>query len=190
LSRLVNAYLGQWATLEPSLDSQSKETSMSHCPGRIYPLLLAALVGASVPAFADQQCKPVVGSFEAHVVVDGCTSPVGLCTAGRVWGGIQGTYEFTMTNVIPNGEPEPAVQTIFFFTGHSVVTLKSGDVVLGTDTGAIDLQPGGGFASLITFHPGGTGSMTNATGQIRLRGEFDPIAGTTSGDYLGTICTP
>jgi hypothetical protein len=30
-------------------------------------------------------------------------------------------------------------------------------------------------------------STANATGQIRLRGEFDPIAGTTSGDYLGTI---
>ena len=43
-------------------------------------------------------------------------------------------------------------------------------------------------ASLITF-TGGTGTMSNATGQIRLRGEFDPVAGTTSGDYLGTICT-
>jgi len=78
-----------------------------------------------------------------------------------------------------------------FFTGHSIVTLKSGDVVLGTDTGAIDLPPEqGGFASLITFHPGGSGSTANASGQIRLRGEFDPIAGTTSGDYFGTICTP
>jgi hypothetical protein len=150
-------------------------------------LLAATLV--SMPAFSDQQCKPVVGSFEAHVVAEGCASPVGLCTAGRVWGGIQGTYAFTMTNATPNGEP--TVPTVLFFTGHSVVTLKSGDVVLGTDTGSIDLPPGqGGFASLITFHPGGSGSTANATGQIRLRGDFDPIAGTTSGDYLGTICTP
>jgi len=164
---------------------------MSHRPGQICILLLTATVVASVPAFADPQCKPVVGSFEAQVVVDGsCTASPGLiCTAGRVWGGIQGTYAFTMTSAIPNGEP--TVPTILFFTGHSVVTLKSGDVVLGTDTGAIDLLPGqGGFASLITFHPGGTGSTANATGQIRLRGEFDPSAGTTSGDYLGTICTP
>lgn len=139
------------------------------------------------PARADQQCKPVVGSFEAHVVVTGCTSPVGLCTAGRVWGGIQGTYEFTMSSAVPNGEA--AVPTILFFTGHSKVSLKSGDTVLGTDTGAIDLPPGnGGFASLITFK-GGTGAMSNATGQIRLRGDFDPVAGITSGDYLGTVCT-
>ena len=161
---------------------------MSHRPVQICMFVLATIAFA-VPAFSDQQCKPVVGSFEAHVVTVGCTSPVGLCTAGRVWGGIQGTYAFTMTNAIPNGEPTAA--TVLFFTGHSVVTLKSGDVVLGTDTGAIDLPPGqGGFASLITFHPGGSGSTANATGQIRLRGDFDPIAGTTSGDYLGTICTP
>ena len=66
-----------------------------------------------------------------------------------MWGGIQGSYACTMTNAIPNGEP--AVPTVLFFTGHSIVTLKSGDVVLGTDTDAIDLPPGqGGFASLIT----------------------------------------
>ena len=141
------------------------------------------------PARADQQCKPVVGSFEAHVVGGpDCTSPVGLCTAGRVWGGIQGNYEFTMLSLAPNGQPD--VPTIMFFTGHSKVTLKSGDVVLGTDTGAIDLSPAnGGFASLITFKAGGTGAAANASGQIRLRGDFDPVAGTTSGDYLGTLCT-
>ncbi len=147
-----------------------------------------AVALTAAPARADQQCKPVVGSFEAHVVVTGCTSPVGLCTAGRVWGGIQGTYEFTMSSAVPNGEPE--VPTIMFFTGHSKVALKSGDIVLGTDTGVIDLPPGnGGFASLITFK-GGTGAMSNATGQIRLRGDFDAAAGITSGDYLGTLCSP
>ena len=68
--------------------------------------------------------------------------------------------------------------------------LKNGDHLLGTDTGSIDLPPGeGGFASLITWN-GGTGQMTGASGQIRLRGEFDPAAGTTAGDYLGTVCTP
>jgi hypothetical protein len=31
--------------------------------------------------------------------------------------------------------------------------------------------------------------LSNASGQIRLRGELDPVNGTTSGDYLGTIRT-
>ena len=151
-------------------------------------IAVCAVAVTTSSARADQECKPVVGSFEAHVVAAGCTSPVGLCTAGRVWGGIQGTYEFTMSSAVPNGEPE--VPTILFFTGHSKVTLKSGAVVLGTDTGVIDLPPGnGGFASLITFN-GGTGAMSNATGQIRLRGDYDAVAGITSGDYLGTLCAP
>ena len=145
------------------------------------------LIAAMVVPVAAQQCKPLVGSFEAEVQPANTCSGL-LCTAGHVWGGIQGDYHFTMDKTIPNGEPE--VPTIFFFTGHSIIALKSGDELFGTDTGTIDLPPGkGGFASLITF-TGGTGAMANATGQIRLRGEFDPVAGTTSGDYIGTVCTP
>ena len=78
---------------------------MSCRPVHICVFLFGA-VAFSVPAFSDPQCKPVVGSFEAHSVTpaEGCGSPVGLCTAGRVWGGIQGTYAFTMTSALPNGE--------------------------------------------------------------------------------------
>jgi hypothetical protein len=150
----------------------------------IFTLVLAAF-GTSA-ANAAQQCKPVVGSFEATVQpAEGCAGP--LCTAGRVWGGIQGNYRFTMNKIVPNGEPE--VPTILFFTGHSIIALKSGDQLFGTDTGTIDLPPGqGGFASLITF-TGGTGAMSNATGQIRLRGEFNAAEGTTRGDYLGEVCS-
>jgi hypothetical protein len=148
-------------------------------------LLVLATVCTGM-ANAAQQCKPVVGSFEAAVQpAEGCAGP--LCTAGRVWGGIQGSYHFTMNKIVPNGEPE--VPTIVFFTGHSIIDLKSGDQLFGTDTGTIDLPPGkGGFASLITF-TGGTGAMANATGQIRLRGDFNAVEGSTSGDYLGEVCT-
>lgn len=137
-------------------------------------------------AHAAPQCKPVVGSFEATIQpAESCPGP--LCTAGRVWGGVQGNYHFTMNKIIPNGEPE--VPTIMFFTGHSIINLKSGDQLFGTDTGTIDLPPGkGGFASLITF-TGGTGAMSNATGQIRLRGSLNASEGTTSGDYMGEVCT-
>ncbi len=149
-------------------------------------MALGLFLLAAVPSFS-QQCKPVFGSFEADIQpAASCSGP--LCTAGRAWGGIQGDYRFKMDKTIPNGETE--VPTISFFTGHSIVTLKSGDQIFGTDTGTLDLPPGhGGFASLITL-TGGTGAMTGATGQIRLRGEFDPLAGTTSGEYVGTLCTP
>jgi hypothetical protein len=138
----------------------------------------------AMPLFADQTCKPVTGHFEASAIFPGqpgCPADAVLCTSGRVWGGINGSYQFVMTGLLPSavlgGTP-----TVMFFTGKSTVFLQSGDQVLGTDTGSIDLPPGlGGFASLITFTAG-------ASGQIRLRGEFDPAAGTTAGDYTGKVC--
>jgi hypothetical protein len=133
---------------------------------------------------AGQRCAPVTGHFEATVVPAGtghCPAGAPFCTAGRVWGGIQGNYQFVMSGAIPSatigGTP-----TVLFFAGTSVVSLRSGGTATGTDTGAIDLPPGaGGFASLITFTAGGSG-------QIRLNGEFDATNGTTSGDYVGTFC--
>jgi hypothetical protein len=147
-------------------------------------LAFAAVSGTPLArvAVADQACKPVVGSFEARIVPPPACTAV-FCTAGRVWGGLQGTYEFTMPTP---PQPSGAVATISFFTGDSKVTLKSGEVVNGKDTGSIDFGPDGGFASLITFsdpaNPGAT------RGQIRLRGQLDQATGTTSGDYLGTFC--
>lgn len=147
-------------------------------------LIVLIALTLSAPAFAEQQCKPVVGHFEAVVVPPPeCTAP--FCSAGRVWGGIQGTYTFAMTTIQPSG----AVPSIMFFTGQSEITLKSGDVLHGTDTGSLDLGPLGGFASLITF-TGGSGDMAGATGQIRLRGQLDMADGTTTGDYIGTLCKP
>ena len=142
-------------------------------------------------AFAAPDCKPVVGHFEAQVVPPGqghCPATAPFCTAGRVWGGIQGSYHFVMSGTTPSAVIG-GVPTIVFFAGKSTVSLKRGDQLLGTDTGSIDLPPGqGGFASLITFD-GGTGAMRGATGQARLRGDFNATEGTTSGDYFGSLCT-
>ena len=165
-----------------------KENANMSLSSKLVSTCLGVFLTSGVASLASaQQCKPVNGSFLA-TIQPANTCPGPLCTAGRVWGGIQGEYHFTMDKLIPNGEPE--VPTIFFFTGHSVIALQDGDQLFGTDTGTLDLPPGqGGFASLITF-TGGTGAMTGATGQIRLRGKLDPVAGTTSGGYVGTVCTP
>ena len=80
-------------------------------------LLLA--VGAA-PVFGDQSCKPVVGHFEAVQVPPGqghCPpDPTAFCTAGRVWGGLQGNYQFVMTGAIPS-VVVGGVSTILFFAG-------------------------------------------------------------------------
>jgi hypothetical protein len=148
---------------------------------------------AAASACAAPLCTPVVGHFEATVVPPGeghCPPVSGvLCTAGRVWGGIQGTYQFGMTGASPSSAIG-GVPSVLFFTGRSTVFLRSGNQLRGIDTGSIDIPPGrGGFASLITFD-GGTGDAAGATGQIGLRGEFDAAKGTTSGDYIGELCKP
>jgi len=70
------------------------------------------------PVLAAQSCKPVVGHFEALVVPPGkghCPSdPTAFCTAGRVWGGIQGNYQFVMTDATPS-VLIGGVPTILFF---------------------------------------------------------------------------
>ena len=138
------------------------------------------------PAVAGSPCK-VTGHFEARSVQPGaghCPSSAQICTAGRVWGGIQGDYQFVASGLLPSstigGTP-----SVFFFAGQSNVTLNDGTTAVGTDTGSIDLPPQGtgGFASLITF-------TTGAVGQIRLRGRLDAETGVTSGDYTGNFCRP
>jgi len=145
-------------------------------------LALAAAAGPGA-VIAEQPCKPVAGSFEAHIVPPPACAAV-FCTAGRVWGGLQGTYEFSMP---APPQPSGAVPSIVFFTGDSTVTLKSGDIVAGKDTGSLDFGPNGGFASLITF-PDPANPPFGTLGQIRLRGQLDQVNGITSGDYIGTFC--
>lgn len=148
-------------------------------------IVLLACALASAPAAA-ANCKPVVGGFEASLVAPGqghCPPEAPFCTAGRVWGGVQGTYKFVMSGAVSSADLG-GVPTILFFAGRSTVVLKNGKQIVGTDTGSIDLPPGaGGFASLITFDG-------NVTGQIKLRGDFDAAAATTNGDYIGELCQP
>ena len=144
-----------------------------------------SLTAAGIPAYADDACKPVNGRFEARVVPPGqdhCPNVAGLlCTAGYVWGGIQGDYRFVVSGAVP-AATVGGIPTALFFAGQSTIQLHHGATVVGTDSGTLDLPPGqGGFASLITFDSGGAG-------QIRLRGQFDPAAGTTAGDYQGVFC--
>jgi len=154
------------------------------------PSLLWKALGAAVAlapiagAHAASDCKPVNGSFEAQIVPPGvghCPNVPGtFCTAGRVWGGIQGNYQFVMTGSVPAASIG-GIPTALFFAGQSTVFMKDASIVHGTDSGTLDLFGQDGFASLITFTSG-------AAGQVRLRGAFDPAAATTSGDYAGELC--
>src|SRR5260370_34268363 len=88
----------------------------------------AVAAGCIPTANAQDGCKPVNGRFEARVVPPGvghCPNIAGLlCTAGRVWGGIQGQYQFVVSGVVPaatiGGSPPPGL-----FAAHSPSLLHS-----------------------------------------------------------------
>lgn len=54
-----------------------------------------------------------------------------LCTAGRVWGGIQGQYQFVVSRVVP-AVVIGGIPTAIFFAGQSNILLNDGSTVIGT----------------------------------------------------------
>lgn len=134
----------------------------------------------------DDGCMSVQGPFSSVAVAPPeCTSAVGLCTSGQLGGTLRGgTYEFTMNTL--NTVPESEAQFVSFFTGDSIVTTRSGRVIHGIDTGAMNLMPpgeegSGQFSTLLNFVHGGSG-------YLHIRGFLDLATGNAEGDYQGEIC--
>lgn len=156
--------------------------------------LTVTLIGQE--AAANVTCKPLFGHFESTVVTNfdptvpgTCFSPVGFCTDGTIIGGLQGTFRLTIEEFIAGtfvpGTGQPQVQ---FFIGESVVTDKtSGDQLIGTDTGTLNLL-NGQIATLLTFD-GGTGAFDGASGHIVITGAADFANGANIGDFRGEVCT-
>jgi hypothetical protein len=141
-------------------------------------------ISTSARAHRDE-CFPVRGRFES-VPAANCTSPVGICTDGQLSGRLAGDYDFVMAQMIsPNDESVP---TVSFFTGSSLITTRFG-MLVGTDTGALDLNPAGhgAFSTLLTVNDG-TGRFEGARGYLQIRGNLDFATGAARGDYTGRIC--
>src|SRR5258706_200186 len=92
---------------------------------------LAAVLASSISVLA-ADCGPVNGHFEANVVAPGtghCPPVPGIfCTAGRVWGGIQGDYKFVMSGVTP-AATIGGIPTALFFAGENAFALLERSIV-------------------------------------------------------------
>lgn len=147
-------------------------------PAAVVVAAVALLTLGSGPGRAEAGCKSVNGHLEETQV----TPLPGLTTTGRLIGGLQGRYDFTLTGGtgLPTG--------VILFTGESVITTKSGALHL-TEAGALDGASPGNFADLQTI-VAGTGAFTGASGQIFLTGNFDLATGSGVSDYRGVVCIP
>ncbi len=134
-------------------------------------------------ALASQDAKPAHGSLRSQPLVEGCTSPIGFCTAGRARGTINGDFVFTAYRFVPSDTPG-----VILFTGEIVFQTRRGEVRC-QDAGAYnvgELESGPGpFASLCTI-TGGTGEWAGASGHIRIQGTFSLAEGGNS-HYEGLV---
>ena len=141
-------------------------------------LVLAAAGGGYALASADEQ--QAHGHLVSQLLTGpGCTSPIGLCTAGRLDGTINGDFVFSATRLEPSD-----TAGVLFYTGHIVVETSTGQVTC-QDAGAFQASAPGGVVDLCTI-TGGTGDWAGVTGHIRIHGTFTFAEGGNS-NYEGVI---
>jgi hypothetical protein len=137
---------------------------------------------------ARQRCHQLdfTAGIQGAVVTDGCTSPVGLCTAGVFVGDrlLNGTTALVADGLVPAaGMPLVEAASTLSYSALLTITTRHGSLTT-RDTGIFDTAGTGLFASRDVV-VGGTGIFQGATGHIFYTG-----TGVTSFDAhaSGVIC--
>jgi hypothetical protein len=143
-------------------------------------LALAAAAAIGAGAYASSTTQDVHGHLVSHALTSGCASPVGLCTAGRLEGVVNGDFVFTADKLEPSDTPG-----VFFYTGHIVVDTSRGQLTC-QDAGAYSFaDPTGPVVDLCTI-VGGTEDWAATSGTLRIHGVFTSAGGGDS-RYEGTV---
>lgn len=142
----------------------------------------AVLALVSGSAQAEPDCTTASGKVRlAPVSGAECTSPVGMCFAGELTGGLNGTAFTTATSITPTVDTPQT--SVVLFTADSVVTTHRGTLDLKE---TVLLQTEGGEFSELSMVVGGTGRWEDADGVFRVDGNFD--GSTVTGRYQAEIC--
>lgn len=151
--------------------------------------LLSALLLSASASHADAACRTVTGRYEEHDASgSGCSSPVGLCIAGRYHGDIKGDFAGEATALIPTADT-PSTGVILFTSNSTIdarIGGRSGTLII-RNSGAFRTIDDGSIVDLQTII-GGTGDFEGATGAVRAEGTFSAGAGESG--YAGTVCVP
>jgi len=150
-------------------------------------MALASMASSSHAA----PCRPVTGAFASTIEMGpGCaSSPISMCTHGRLDGDLHATYEFAFRSLTPDAT-NPLRSN---YEGTSVITLEGGSQphMFSSDTGFLIVKPDGGASFETTVHiVDGTGDYASASGQIVAGGSLDLGTGSGDGSYRGAICRP
>ena len=152
-------------------------------------LLLEILVPASGgTSAATPLCLPVHTRIEASFVAEGCSSPVGLCTAGTITEGglLNGGTRFTALAAAPAaGMYGVEADSTLSYNGELIVTTRHGVLEI-SDVGVFD-QAAGKFTELDRVIAG-TGMFENASGVLFISGDSYADGSGFDGRISGELC--
>lgn len=152
-------------------------------------LLLTILVPASGGASAATPlCLPVHARIAASFVAEGCSSPVGLCTAGTITEGglLNGSTRFTALAAAPAaGMYGVEADSTLSYNGELIITTRQGVLEI-SDVGVFD-QFAGKFTELDRVI-GGTGMFANASGVLFISGDAYADGSGFDGRISGELC--
>lgn len=151
-------------------------------------LLTSFLLATTIPVEAKaKDCKQVSAQIISSLTKTGCTSPVGLCTAGTIDGnrGLDGSTFFTVDSTAPGPSTAANAAATISYSGVLKVTTEQGTVTF-RDSGLLDGSTGtapGGFFSSFDIVIDGTGKFQGATGDLFIGGK------TIAGHFVTTVIT-
>lgn len=150
-------------------------------------LASGALAFGFTPEASAKGCKQIDAQIISSETTTGCTSPVGLCTAGKIDGnhGLNGTTFFTADSTAPGPSTAPDPAATISYDGVVQITTDHGSLST-RETGIFDTSTGnppGGFFSSFDLIIGGTGKFQGATGDLFIGGK------TIAGQFVTTVLT-
>lgn len=148
----------------------------------------AGFSGRQALASPGELCIPVHATINALFVTDGCSSPVGLCTAGQISGGgmLNGNTRFTALGIAPAAgitgiEPD----TTLSYHGVLELTTQHGTLII-SDIGVFDQVVG--VYSEVDRITEGSGRFENARGTLFIYGNAFTDGSGFDGEVRGRIC--
>lgn len=152
----------------------------------IMALSIAVASGLTTGAKATE-CKQIHAQIISSQTTTGCSSPIGLCTAGNIDGnqGLSGSTFFTGDSAAPGPSTAPNAAATISYSGVLEITTNQGTLTT-RDSGIFDTSTGtptGGFFSSFDTVIDGSGTYQGATGDFFIGGK------TIDGQFVTSVIT-
>ena len=144
-----------------------KLTSKFNFVFALFAFLAAGSAQAAIdsdPSSVGNHCRPIRGYVKVEFTTENCTSPVGLCTKGRLWGDpLFSGHTSYVTEKAAGSSEDPTAQKSLTYSGTMKIATRLGMVKV-TDLGLFDKQAG--YISSQSRTLTGSGKLQGLTGVL------------------------